>query len=253
MAMMDSPQNGPMLERLAVAVLADCHVEEQDLAALCATLRLICDQHPLQLVLLGDIFERWTDTERRVAKAQQLFSVLQKLKQHGTHIVMIRGNREVIAGRRLEIALGVPLEDFHTITLAKQRIAFLHGEQLFDEVGLRALTIFLRGFWLAPLLHALPGFILDSLTAVVRSFSRERNRRRLPTYRAARLRPRALQDADHLILGHVHRFWHLHGMSKNLTVVAPWTPERPRWFAIYADGHWEEQEFALSLPRLAPE
>lgn len=76
MATMDSPQNGPMLERLAVAVLADCHIEEKDLDALCATLRSICDRHPLQLVLLGDIFERWTDTERSVAKAQALFPSL---------------------------------------------------------------------------------------------------------------------------------------------------------------------------------
>ena len=238
---MASAPDASIKQRLAVAVVADCHVEAQDQDALCSTLQTIAKEHPRQLVLLGDIFERWTDTQRSVAKAHPLFTTLRTMAKNGTRIVMIRGNREVIADRRLETALGVPLQGVSTIIIAGQRIAFLHGEQLFDEPGLRALTMILHGFWMFPLLHALPGKMLDAATHCIRSFSRERNLRRIHTYSASRLRPNALLGAQHLILGHVHRAMNLQGKAMQCTVVAPWTANRPRWLAIHADGRMEER------------
>lgn len=234
-------EHDSMNRPIAIAVVADCHVEEQDQDALCSTLQTIAKQRPRQLVLLGDIFERWTDTPRSVAKAQSLFTTLRTMAEGGTRIVMIRGNREVIADRRLETALKAPLQGVSTITLERQRIAFLHGEQLFDEPGLRALTITLHGFWMFPLLHALPGKVLDAATHLIRSFSRERNRRRVHTYRASRLRPLSLHGVHHLVLGHVHRALQLQGKTMNFTVVAPWTAKQPRWLAIHADGRFEER------------
>lgn len=228
-------------QQVAIAVLADCHVEAQDQDALCSTLKTIAQEHPLHLVLLGDIVERWTDTRRSVVKAQTLFQTLRALAKSGTHIVMIRGNREVIAARRFETALGVPLQRVWTTTLRGKRISFLHGEQIFHEPGLRAFTIILHGFWMFPLLHALPGKVLDAATHCIRSFSKERNRRRIHSYRASRLRPFALLAAQHVVLGHVHRAMSLQGRTMHLTVVVPWTAQYPRWLAIHADGRMEER------------
>jgi UDP-2,3-diacylglucosamine hydrolase len=96
-------------------------------------------QHATHLFLLGDIFEMWVGDDGADALALELASRLQRLSESGTHIWLMRGNRDFLMdvpvpgydGPSYSARCGaVMLEDPCLIDLHGQPVLLAHGDAL---------------------------------------------------------------------------------------------------------------------------
>lgn len=109
------------------------------------------------LVLLGDIFDLWVGKPHQDDPVpSRVLAVLKRLKDAGTHVVYMLGNRDI--GFRGVDAVELELwPDPVVTTLGDRRVLFTHGDQLCTaDHGYQGMRRFLHGPGGRALEHGLP-------------------------------------------------------------------------------------------------
>ena len=83
------------------------------------------------LYILGDLFEFWIGDDENSPLQQQIAAALAALRQRGTAIFYIHGNRDFMIGKAFARAANlVLLPAEYVLTLEGRRTLLLHGDQL---------------------------------------------------------------------------------------------------------------------------
>ena len=206
---------------------------------------------PARLVILGDLFEYWIDTSATVLRFTGVFERLRTLHRLGWRIDLIRGNREMVAGRRLAMAAGTPLRwPSLDLTLGSRRVRVVHGDRLCGQVGQRLFIAWLSSFWFRTLQAAHPAWAQNLVALGIRRLSRGAQDRRYRAGRHPRFDPRwvrgAAQGVDTLVAGHIHQQQRLNVAGVDLLIVGDWPPEGGQWIEGFSDGHLRQVKERLT-------
>lgn len=200
---------------------------------------------PARLVILGDLFEYWLDTEASVERNAAACAALRSLAAAGWRLDLILGNREMAAGRRLPAATACRIAwPGLRLQLGPRRIHIVHGDRLCPEPAQRLLTVQVRSFWFTAIRGMVPDWLLERVALGLRRLSRRRRLRR--RRRLARGQPvigfdplrvrRAAGDAGTLIAGHIHECWRRQVGPNVVYLVGDWDARRGSWIEGRADG-----------------
>ena len=197
-------------------------------------------KRPAHLVILGDLFEYWLEGDEAVARYQGVLDRLRALGAAGWRVTIVRGNREAVAGRRLEAATRATLVwPACDVVLGRRRIRIVHGDRLCHDPGYRALAAWLAGFphrWWQRL-HPAP--VQEAVARWMRRNSKG-SRPRPAGRRGPFLDPRrvvaAARGADVLIAGHIHEAWTRRIRGVETWLVGDWPPGHGHWIEGFADG-----------------
>ena len=84
-----------------------------------------------RLFILGDLFDVWIGDDDDAELAMRVRSALREASDRGIEILIQRGNRDLIMGRRLMRECGAGLlPDCHVTPVAGQRTLLMHGDLL---------------------------------------------------------------------------------------------------------------------------
>jgi len=200
---------------------------------------------PARLVILGDLFEYWLETNTMVSMHAPVLQRLRALKSIGWRLDLVLGNREFAAGRLLAIhsacTLHWPKLD---IAINKQRLRIVHGDRLCYDPGYRIFAAIMRSFWWRSWYPTFPGVVQDLVAQYLRSRSRNKQRRRYErptgTRPAVFIDRRKVQGAargcDTLIAGHIHDSWRRNIGGVDMLLVGDWPTGRGHWIEVDAHG-----------------
>ena len=250
-------------------IVGDIHLDGRPNAFL-PWLRALCQLPPARLVILGDLFEYWIDTEASAQRGQECSALLRKLHRAGWVVDLIIGNREMAAGRRLAIVTHARVcWPGLRFDLGPKRLHIVHGDRLCADPGQRFLHALLTGFWLQVARSVAPDFLQELVARGIRGLSRfgharraqqqdtERNDKSVGQQERGRvhLDPvrvwRSARGADYLVAGHIHESWRRQVNGVDLTLVGDWGAQRGSWVVGFADGRIERRihDFSeLSVP-----
>lgn len=236
------PQSGPAP---ILYIAGDVHLTGAD-GPFMVWLDHLATRPPAHLVILGDLFEYWIDTDESERRYRGVFQRLRALRHLGWRMDLVLGNREMVSGRRLVAAMGMPVHwPSLVVPLGPRRVRVVHGDRLCGEVGHRALTAWMGGFWFRVYQACHPDVVQDGVARWIRRASKAGQRRYRGGRRHPRLHPRwlrgAAQGVDAVVAGHIHlqRHWHLTGVE--LFLVGDWPPAGGHWVEGYADGRLEQR------------
>lgn len=201
---------------------------------------------PARLVLLGDLFEYWLETADAVARYRPVLDRLKALSAAGWRVDLVRGNREMAAGRVLAATSGCTLHwPRLDLRLGQRRIRVVHGDRLIRDPGYRALRAWIGSFWHAgwQVLHPAP--VQD---AVARLLRRNSSSQRPRAYRVikpdpARVKAAARGQCDTLIAGHIHEQWRRTIGGVDLWLVGDWPDTIGQWIEGFPDGSLTHRRF----------
>ena len=198
-----------------------------------------------RLVLLGDVVEYWTDGPGCLARHAAVLTRLRALRRAGWRLDILRGNRELAAGRAFEIASGCrhlhwPRLD---IQLGPVRLRIVHGDRLMHDPGYRAWSAVCLSFFFHAwqLLH--PPQAQEAFARMMRRTSH--GHRPAPVKRSIFMDPRKVHGAargcDVLVAGHVHESWRRRIRGVDLILAGHWPAGRGHWVEGFADGRLERR------------
>ena len=197
---------------------------------------------PARLVLLGDVVEWWIDGDTCRRRHEPILGRLRALRRLGWTIEMVRGNRELVAGRAFEVAAGACLRwPRLDLQLGPRRLRIVHGDRLIHDPRYRAWSAMCRSF-VFRIGQALNPPVIQELAA--RFFRRtSRGNRPAAAMRRIFIDPRkvraAARGADVLIAGHIHEAWRRRVGGVDLILVGHWPRGRGHWVEGFADGRLE--------------
>jgi UDP-2,3-diacylglucosamine pyrophosphatase LpxH len=207
-----------------------------------------------RLVILGDLFDWWLDSDQAVARHAALFERLRLLRARGWRIDLVRGNRELAAGRRLETAIGGIMHARRLdITLGRCRLRIVHGDRLCHDPGYRAYVAIVESFPFAWYQRLHPMAMQEAVARGIRQRSERRHHRPRPPTTG---RPRVFIDrrrvqaagrgVDVVVAGHIHQSWRRRIGGVDLILVGDWPGSAGHWVEGFADGRLERvrREFA---------
>lgn len=205
-----------------------------------AWLDWLATQPTARLIILGDLFEYWIDTNEAAHRYREVFMRLRQLRINGWRVDVVRGNREMVAGRRLDAELGQAMHwPSLDLQLGQRRIRVVHGDRLCGETGSRFMTAMLRGFWLRVCQLSNPEWIQDWVARSIRRGSVAKQRRN-NLYRHPHIDARwlfaAARGVDTVIAGHIHEQRRRHLSCGEFILVGDWPPSGGHWVEGYADG-----------------
>lgn len=223
-------------------VCGDVHFDGADLA-FATWLDGLAARSPARLVILGDLVEWWIDDGASCARHEPVLSRLRRLRALGWNLAVVRGNREIAAGRAFEVAAGARLHWPHLdLALGQVRLRIVHGDRLVHDPRYRAWSVWTRGFAFAWALRLVPTRIQEAVTVWMRGKSR--GHRPMAVNRIF-IDPRrvraAARAADVLLAGHVHQSWRRRVGGVDLILVGHWPAGRGHWVEGYADGRLERR------------
>lgn len=222
---------------------------------------------PARLVILGDLFDYWLDSADHVRAGAACFDRLAALRRAGWRVDLLRGNREMAAGRRLAAAVGSRLHwPRLDLRLGPRLIRIVHGDRLCDDPAHAFLDVHMRGFWLRTLALAMPMSLQTGLARLLRGHSRRRQLRRrrhhahaTPMNEPQRATDRpiggphasfdprrvgaAARGADSLVAGHIHACWRRRIAGVDCLLVGEWTATGGSWVAGHADGQLHQHDW----------
>ena len=198
---------------------------------------------PARLVLLGDLFEWWIDGDEAVARHAVVLERLRLLAERGWRLDLVQGNRELVAGRRLEAASGCRLHRRRLdIQLGPVRVRIVHGDRLCFDPGYRAYVAVVESFPFAWFQRLHPIAVQESVASWLRRRSAGRHRAPRPSSGRPRVfldRRRiqaAARDSDVVVAGHIHQAWRRRIGGVDLILVGDWPGDRGQWIEGTADG-----------------
>lgn len=113
--------------------ISDLHLEEERPDTLQAFFHFLQNDAPSadELYILGDFFEFWIGDDDDRPLVDEISSALERLSRSGTHIFIMRGNRDFLLGEDFCRRAGATLlEDPTVITVAGEPCLLLHGDSL---------------------------------------------------------------------------------------------------------------------------
>ena len=235
-------------------IVGDIHLRDGD-GPFAAFLDGLLRRGPARLVILGDLFDYWLETADAVARYAPVLDRLRALRAAGWHLDLVRGNREMAAGRVLEAASGCILHwPRLDLRLGQRRIRVVHGDRLIRDPGYRALRAWIGSFWHAvwQVLH--PAVVQDAVARCMRRNSRgAAGRASAPTYRVisvdpCRLRATARGACDTVVAGHIHEQWRRTIGGVDLLLVGDWPDTVGQWIEGQADGSLIHHQHDFATP-----
>jgi UDP-2,3-diacylglucosamine pyrophosphatase LpxH len=207
---------------------------------------------PARLVILGDLFDYWLETDAAVARHADALRRLRTLAAAGWRLDLVRGNRELAAGRRLEAASGCRLHwPRLDLQLGPARVRIVHGDRLCHDPGYRMFSAVMSGFWMRVWQQVQPPAAQDAVARLMRARSTALQARRHAAPRRSRVfidRRRvqaAARGTDVLVAGHIHESWRRRVGGVDLILVGDWPGRQGRWVEGWADGHLERRAETL--------
>jgi UDP-2,3-diacylglucosamine hydrolase len=162
------------------------------------------------LVILGDLFEYWLGPSHVSTPGGR--ALCERLRAFPGRVILIPGNRDVLAGSELE-AFGVELAPSGVLATLPggAKMLLLHGDELcIRDVNYQRLRRFLRNRGVNATLRYLPAFASRWIARRLRSHSEKATPRKAQlavTQDADEARRRlAATGAGVLVAGHAHRF-----------------------------------------------
>jgi len=222
-------------------IAGDVHHDGSD-QGFCRWLDGLAKRSPARLVLLGDVVEWWVDGATCAQRHGPVLTRMLALRRAGWQVDVVRGNRELGAGRAFEIACGGRLAwPRLDITLGGTRLRIVHGDRLIRDPGYHAWSALSRSFPFRVLLQLMPEVIQDGIAAYLRRTSR--GNRPPSQMRRICMDPRrvraAARGADVLIAGHIHESWRRRIGGADLILAGHWPWGHGHWVEVYADGRLE--------------
>ncbi len=215
-------------------VAGDVHLRN-DSSPFLGFLDLLASRAPSHLVILGDLFDYWLETERTIAQFQTVFDKFQTLRLAGWRLDFVLGNRELSSGSRLRLACGVKTHwpDF-TLRIADKQIRIVHGDRLCHDPTYHLMAAF-HVSMPAPVHHGLAhlGRKLSKGSSNKPSAKRRLKKVFIDPRRVAAHRSKC----NLLIAGHIHQVIHQKLRGVELMVVGDWAEQRGHWIEINCDGH----------------
>ncbi len=203
---------------------------------------------PARLILLGDVVEWWIDGGACLQRHEPVLGRLRALRRAGWRLDIVRGNRELAAGRAFEIASGSRLHwPRLDLVLGPLRLRIVHGDRLVHDPGYRAWSAVCRSFVfrLWQMLH--PVLVQEAVARLLRRNSR--GNRPPQARRRIFIDPRRVRAAgrgvDVLIAGHIHESWRRRIGGTDLILAGHWPPGRGHWVEGFADGRLERRAEAV--------
>lgn len=207
-------------------------------------LEMLQQQDPAHLIILGDLFDYWLDTDRCVEQFQSVFGQLQALRKQGWRLDFVQGNRELSAGSRLRLACGARMHwPSLDISVGDKRIRIVHGDRLCHDPGYHMMAVLLRGFWSRGFHMAMPGPVHHSLARLGRSLSKGSSNKGKDNKKLAEvfIDPRRIEahkrQCDILIAGHIHQVRHQDVRGLELLIVGDWQANNGHWIEIDHAGN----------------
>ena len=212
-------------------------------------LDLLRRRPPARLVILGDLFEYWLETADAVTRYQPVLDRLLGLRAAGWQLDLVRGTREMAAGRLLAASSGCTLHGPRLdLRLGQRRVRIVHGDRLINDPGYRALRAWIGSFWHAgwQILH--PAAVQDW---VARTLRRSSTSQRPRAYRVITVDPRRAHAAargacDTLVAGHIHEQWRRTIGGVDVLLVGDWPDSTGQWIEGHPDGRLIHRRFDFS-------
>ncbi len=240
---MEQRRPDPLLP--ALYIVGDIHLRDGG-GPFPVFLDVLARRAPARLVILGDLFEYWLETADAVARYAPVLARLRALAAAGWRLDLVRGNREMAAGRRLAAASGCTLHwPRLDLRLGARRVRVVHGDRLIRDPGYRVLRAWIGSFWHAgwQVLH--PPAVQDLVARLMRRGSTSQRPR---AYRRITVDPRRVAAAgrglcDSLIAGHIHEQWRRTVNGVDLWLVGDWPDTVGQWIEGLADGSLRHRRF----------
>lgn len=219
-------------------VAGDVHHDGSD-AGFADWLDALAARPPARLVVLGDLVEWWVDNGASITRHEPVLGRMRALRRRGWQVDVVRGNREMVAGRAFEVACGARLHwPRLDLVLGGMRVRIVHGDRLVHDPGYRAWAALARSFPFLAWQRLHPATIQETVAAGLRRNSR--GNRPAGGYHHVFIDPRrvraAARGADVLLAGHVHESWRRRYGGVDLILVGHWPPGRGHWVEGFADG-----------------
>ncbi len=224
-----------------------------------AWLDVLATRSPARLVLLGDLVEFWLESASSVARHAEVLTRIRTLVRRGWRVDLVRGNRELAAGRQLACASGCRMHwPALDLALGPVRLRIVHGDRLCHDPGYHFYAALVRSFPFAWWQRLHPACIQETVALWLRGRSKQKRARRLA---APQRRPRVFLDArrivasargcDRLIAGHIHAAWTRQIRGVDLTLVGDWPGRAGHWLEGFADGRLEPRREDFAGPPAA--
>lgn len=222
-------------------IAGDVHHDGSD-GAFAAWLDTLAARSPARLVVLGDLVEWWVDDGGSSRRHEPVLGRMRRLRDAGWRVDVVRGNREMVAGRALEVACGARLSwPCLDIRLGPAVVRIVHGDRLVHDPGYRAWASMARSFPFQAFQRLHPAIVQEAVATLLRRKSS--GNRPASAYRRVFIDPRrvraAARGADVLVAGHVHESWRRRYGGVDLILVGHWPTGRGHWVEGFADGRLE--------------
>jgi UDP-2,3-diacylglucosamine pyrophosphatase LpxH len=217
-------------------------------AAFAPFLDALLERAPAHLVILGDLFDYWIESAALVARHDGVLGRLRRLAAAGWRLDLVCGNRELAAGRRLEVASACRLHwPFFELRLGARLVRVVHGDRLCHDPGYHCYAAWMRSFWWRAWSACFPMAVHEAVARWLRAGSqaRQSRRRQQPRRRPAVFIDRrrvqaAARGADTLVAGHIHQSWRRRLGGVDLILVGDWPGRLGQWVEGYPDGRLEQ-------------
>jgi len=155
--------------------IADLHLAENRPDITACFLTFLKDEAPKtnKLYILGDLFESWIGDDDDSEFVTTIAAALLLLKNTGTNIFYIHGNRDFLLGKRYAKKSGITLlPEVTLIDLYGQATIIMHGDTLCTrDVAYQKFRKKSRSWWWQKLVKSLPLFVRRKIAADYRKKS----------------------------------------------------------------------------------
>ncbi len=206
----------------------------------------LAQRAPARLVILGDLFDYWLETDDACARYAPVLERLRALRARGWRLDLVRGNREFAAGRRLAMASGCTLHwPRLDLGLGPVRLRIVHGDRLCHDPLYRGFAAWIGSYWHRTWQALHPAWGQDVVARWVRrrSSAAQRTRTQRPPRHRVFIDPRRVaasaRGCDVMVAGHIHEAWRRKLRGTDLMLVGDWPGQQGRWIEGFADGRLE--------------
>lgn len=223
--------------------IADLHLAENRPDITACFLSFLKNEAPVaeQLYILGDLFEYWIGDDDNTSFINDVSSALFKLKQTGTKIFYIHGNRDFLIGNRFAKKSGMTLlPEIDKIDLYGQPVVVMHGDTLCTkDIGYQKFRKKSRSWWWQTMVKSLPLFVRRKIAEDYRKQSAEATSQKsqeiMDVTESEVIKCLEQHNSQLLIHGHTHRpFVHnIHANNKpaQRIVLGDWY-EQGAWLKV---------------------